>query len=274
MSGADPHAVFRNRLLLQDAGLLTEAEEASLAAHADGCAACREIRDTHAAEASAGEGASGHIPSAILARWDRAAPSFQGLEREVLVRHLASCESCRRDLIAVGQDPALLVDADPSAGTPEDTTDTTRIYRIDSRARRRFWLQGALAGFAVAAAAAIVLRPSPPKLDEGPLPWVVPSVTRGSAPETAVAPGTRRILLAVPTPPVSPEAGARLTVTGPSDAVVLDTGIPPDRLQSPTLMLVLSAPQGLEPGLYTVNLLPEGASEPQVLSFRLVSTGP
>jgi hypothetical protein len=274
MSRPDPHAVFRNRLLLHDAGLLTEEEEAAQEAHAQACAECREIRDAHAAEEGAGERAGGHIPSAILARWDRAAPSFRGLEREVLARHLAFCESCRRDLETVGHDPALLVGADPSPGTPEDTTDTTRIYRIDSRARRRFWLQGALAGAALAAAAAIVFRPSPPAMETGALPWVVPAATRGSAPETAIGPGTRRILLAVPTPSAPSEGEAQLTVTGPSDAVVLDTGISSDRLRSPTLMVVLSNPHGLEPGLYTVNLLPEGAPEPQVLSFRLVATGP
>jgi hypothetical protein len=269
MSATDPHTVFRKRLMLHDAGLLTEEEEAGLEAHAEACLSCREIRDAHVAEKAGREG--DHIPSAMLARWDRVAASARGLERELLGRHLASCENCRRDLEVIGHEPVLLGEteaAPPEA--PSGEAGTTRILPIEPRQPRRAWFQGAAVGAVLAAAAVIIVaRPSPRPIDSESLPWVVPGTPRGSAPGVEVSPGTRRLVLALPTPSTTPEQRARLTVTDPSGVVLMDMEIAPERLRSPTLMIVLSTPDPLPEGLYTVDLFPEGAVKPQVTSFRV-----
>lgn len=274
MSSPDSHAVFLHRLVLHEAGLLTEEGEAELQAHLEVCAACREIRDEHAAEKT-GDGGNGHIPSAMLARWDRVSASVRGLERDLLARHLVACEACRRDLELAGYEPVFLDEPEPGPlpQTPAGDAGTTRFLRLDPRARRWAWFQGAAVGAVLAAAAvAVVLRPSPRVVEPQTLPWVVPGATRGSAPQVAVSPGARKVLLAVPTPPVDPGVEVRLSVTGPSGSIIMDLTLAPERLQSPTIMAVLSDPHGLEPGLYSVRLLPKGAAEPKVLSFRLVHT--
>lgn len=274
MSSPDSHTLFQTQLGLRDAGLLTEEEEASLAEHLGGCESCRETIEADSEAGESGEARGEHIPSAMLARWDQVRASAQGLERELLSRHLASCESCREELELVGHEAMLPGKKEESADIPSDGADLDRSARVATltpQFRRRAWIQGALAGAVLTAAAtAVILRPPSTTLDPETLPWVVPGTTRGSAPAIEIPSGARRVLLAIPTPAsLSPEQQLRLTVTGPSGAIQMDQDLAPDLLQSPTIMAVLSAPDPLEPGIYTVRLSPEGGGDPYTSSFRI-----
>jgi len=127
-------------------------------------------------------------------------------------------------------------------------------------------------GAALAAAAAVAILQIPGEQGgSGTLPWVVPGTLRGSAPTVEVSPGTRRVLLAIPTPSGAlPERTAHLTVTGPSGSVLADRDIDPARLAGSTLMFVLTISRPLEAGLYTVSLALEGEAEPHASTFRVV----
>ena len=101
-----------------------------------------------------------------------------------------------------------------------------------------------------------------------------PGYTRGSTPGVEISSGTRQLLLAIPTPSnFPPEQQVRLTITGPDGSVRMDEDLAPKLLESPTIMVVLSAPDPLEPGLYTVRLSTEDAGEPHTSTFRISVSG-
>jgi hypothetical protein len=273
MPGKDPHALFRKRRLLEEAGLLSEAEEAVMQEHAEACASCREAREDDSSGRER-EHDEGHIPSAVLARWERARASVGELERGLWDSHLAACESCRRDLALAGGVAGAPAEVRGEEFQDPEPGPARAPIPFDPRRRRRAWLQGGLAGAALAAAAALILQLPAGEEDTGVLPWVVPATIRGSAPAIEIAPGTRRLLLAIPVPPgVSPEGPVGLTLEDPSGAVRLDLDIEPARFESPTLMVVLSSSSPLEPGLYTVRLVLAGEDEPRQSTFRVVVSG-
>ncbi len=252
------HARFRSRMALEEAGLLTEAQSEAFRAHAAGCASCREIWDAYSAEPEvpAGE-TTGHVPAALLARWD-AGVDLPSLERDLVEHHLASCETCREDLALV------------RSRAPESTG---YVLKPDPRSRRRAWLQGAAVGALLAAAGmAIVLRPGPPPEESETIPWVVPGTTRGAVAAVTVPPGTRRLLLAIPVPEPASTGSLRVVVTGPGDKRLIDASIDPERIVDATLMLILASPGSLEAGTYTSTVTP-ARGEPVQTSFRLRISG-
>lgn len=263
MSPRADHDKLRKRLPLFDAGLLTEEEETELLEHARDCDVCREILETLQADSPDGDAADGHIPSALLARWDRVRVAVHGLERELLARHLARCDSCRRELALLGHDPAL------------ESVPPAKVVALPSGPRWGAWLQGAAVGAALAAAAVfIVLRAPSPELDEGVLPWVAPGATRGAPSEVTVGPGTRDLLLALEDPGFPARADTRLVVTGPSGETLLDRAIAPALRTGPTLMIVLSVPSGLEAGTYTVSFRAEVPESPRESRFQVRIAAP
>lgn len=260
MSSMDDHRELLKQISLLDAGLLTEEEETAVLDHSRTCAGCREVLNLLAAEKGEKPEAPGHIPSAILARWDRMKSTVHGLERELLERHLAGCESCRQELDLLAEETVAGQEGASSGGG---------VLRLDPHLRRRAWFQGAVAGAALAAAAVlVVLRlPSP---DTGPetLPWVAPGTTRGSAQEVVVSPGARRLLLALENPRFPAAAKVTLTVTGPSGDELMEEEVSPELLRSSTVMAVLAVSSDLLPGLYQVSFAAEG-QEPRNSSFRV-----
>jgi len=254
---SDVHARFRNRIALVEVGLLTEAESEAFRTHAADCASCREAWEAYSGEpGEPADETTGHVPAALLARW-HTGTDLSALERELVERHLASCEACREDLALVRS----------RASEPPGA-----VLRLD-RHRRRAWFQGAAAGALVAAAAmAIVLRPGSPPTRSGAIPWVVPGTTRGAEAALAVPPGARRLLLAIPVPAAVSAGPLTVAVTGPDGNRLVETPVEPDRIVNGTLMLVLAPPSALEAGTYTVTVTPEGG-EPAQSHFRLRITG-
>jgi hypothetical protein len=263
MPSSDSHSRFQTWLGLRAAGLLTDEEEASLADHLGTCESCREIADPASDPAEGIETWSDHIPSAMLARWSQVQASARGLERELLSRHIAACESCREELELIGHDASLLQEG-------EAPSKPAQVLTLAPRHRTRAWIQGALVGAALSAAAAMILVPRIPNPDADTLYWVVPGTTRGSAPGVRIPAGTRRVLLAIPSPAqLPPDTQVRLTVTGPGETVHLDRDLAPDLLESSTIMTVLATPDPLEPGIYTVRLSPQNGQEPLTSSFQI-----
>ena len=258
MSLSDPHARARLRIELRNTGLLPEAQEAELEAHLNECAACRESAVVDEGESPTRlEFADGHIPPGMLARWPKVMQSVQGLERKLLVEHLQSCEMCHADLRLAGHEAF--------------QDHPVRVIPLSPGLRRRFWMQGALTGAVLTAAAgAVLLWPSPGTIESESLPWVVPGTQRGTAPSVEVNTATARVVLAVPVPPdLPPDPAVRVMIRDPGGRVLLDQAVDDRLLASPTMMFVLSGSPPLIEGLYTVEILTASSPDPEVSSFRI-----
>lgn len=254
---ADEHARFRSRFAPAEDGLLTEAEMEAFRAHAAACASCREAWEAYSGEpGEPAEETTGHIPAALLARWDDGA-DLPPLERDLVAHHLAACEACREDLALVQS----AASKSPGIVLPMD------------RHRRRAWFQGAAAGALVAAAAmTIVLRPGSPPARSGAIPWVVPGTTRGAEAALTLPPGAHRLLLAIPVPAAASAGSLTVAVTGPDGNRLIENPVDPDQIVNGTLMLVLAPQSLLKEGAYTVTVTP-GDGEPAQSHFRLRIAG-
>ena len=220
---SDGHSWFRTRLDAHFLGLLEEDEQHRFDEHATSCPECaaamRAFGD-HLPTARLSE----HIPSRILARWDRAKRSLRGLARHLVREHLESCAACRQDLESLGfapeleTDPALEEDEAPVrgrvAGAPlaeaHDVLDGPAprpaqghpiviLKGHSSASRLREWLLGGAAGAALAAAILLVV-----------VPIVSRDATRGPGQQQPTpAPPVSTV---VPTP--SPAAGISIQILG------------------------------------------------------------
>ncbi len=156
MSTHDPHGWVRARLAAWSAGVLDDQDEARLAAHLAGCAACRTWAEplTPDADAPAGD----HVPDGLLAHWPRAAVELHGLERALVRRHVERCVECRAILARLGHDPAAM--------RPEPVPSL-----VPARTRRlpTAWLAAA-ALVVVAVVATLARRPAPAPVAPAPAP--------------------------------------------------------------------------------------------------------
>lgn len=106
------HSWTRRRLVAFAARLLDDVDEQRFRRHLDGCGSCWFALGAITEDPRPEEARDGHIPASVLARWERAGDDLAGLERALVRRHLARCESCREDLRHVGFGPNLPVMAD------------------------------------------------------------------------------------------------------------------------------------------------------------------
>jgi len=194
------HEWVRARFGPWAAGILSEADHQALESHLVTCAQCRKAAGGLGNDVPEEQ----HIPTTLLARWDRTAPTLTGELRDLVQRHIERCEDCRRELATLGFDPGLIRQPrlEPVPGTSR--------ARVSSPRRPRWtgWhtaLSGALATAAGIAlvwqtglmqvasrkpADQIVQRP-----DQGPTPNLGPeNRTLGQTPK----PSSR------PTEPVAP----------------------------------------------------------------------
>jgi len=112
------HDRFERLLVAWQTGLLDEADDRWMRAHADACEACRALddRDDRDDRDHDDEGGERHLPPAMIATWDRARTELRGMERRAVARHLARCASCREELAFLGHAPTL-EDVSPTAAT-------------------------------------------------------------------------------------------------------------------------------------------------------------
>ena len=292
----DLHSWVRVRLDAHALGLLDEAEERSLLDHAAVCQSCGEALKVHSENAPR-LAREGHIPAALLARWDRARHNLRGMARRMVREHLETCAECRQDLEAVGFRPELEVLPDENAEEPLAVT--SRPFTVD-RGRGWSW-SSAIAGAALATAATLivvsVVRPPtptipPPGIDSAPPPLSptylleplpptgrLPAATRdggGSPLVIPVAPATRYVHLELPDLFLADSATVDLRVTGPTGSEVAR-----ERRRFAELTerrtLLLGSPSGpLAHGEYHLTITAPFASSPLVAEFQfhLAPTGP
>jgi hypothetical protein len=105
-NGARLHAWFHERLPAYAAGLLRGEEAEQFTRHAGECASCREALELFRREPGE-QMRDEHIAPSIIARWGHARTTLRGLEREMVRRHIESCEVCRQGLRLLGFEPVL-----------------------------------------------------------------------------------------------------------------------------------------------------------------------
>ena len=244
MNDRSEHTWVLSRFEARKIGLLLE-EETRFDKHLAECQECNE-KYLRFLDENADKVLDGHIPSAILARWDLFRQHSRGLERELLAAHIASCEECREDLVLAGFDPVMstLTDETPSKVVP--------LWR---RRGLEVW-----AVLATAAALALLLWPEKKSGDQNgwfesgsALPWIAPSSLRGLDFDTlTLRSNETAILLAL-----------RLPVSHDLDQIVVDVYDPeggrlnsltldPGQLGKGTAMISLINPDGFQAGVYKV----------------------
>ena len=220
MSTPEIHEWFRRRMAVFAVGLLPPAEEGPFVDHRASCTACRADYDAFDDWERDPRDAwqDRHIPSALLAHWDRARDEIRGLELSTATEHLESCALCQDGLrvanlvrrAALEESPEISAAAARRDITgslsalrqrpaPADARTATResAPRRDAEERRpaglrdrNAWLLGGWAALATAAAIAlIVIRPQPAPNRSTPI--------RVETAPTASAPSSSPILTAV-----------------------------------------------------------------------------
>lgn len=212
---ADEHTWVRRRMTPLIAGLLSEDEEQRIRAHLARCTACAAACEPLLDSAPPSDDVE-HIPAHIVATWPISSSRLQGLEREMVERHLARCAECRADLHLLGHAPSLAPPVKASRDTAAGFHVVAGTKPNMGPSRRAAWARWALGTWATAATAAALtlglMRP-------GTMPWEVVDQTTGS-PATS-APSTTTELTQTPSP---------LPVTTP----------PPDVRQRPAGILAIT----------------------------------
>lgn len=296
---------FDRRIVRFALGLLDEAEEQRFLEIRDDDAACRRAWDERIGTDDPSRPGERHLPPAMVARWPEACMRLTGLERESVALHLERCSSCRDDLFTFGFEPVLHVDplvTDLPSAAGVATGPATTVYpdrpaphdratgsahaphdlgggsatRPPKRRGSFFWGTLTGAGLAAAVAAMVVIAwPSPPAPDGGALPWVAPARFRGGLSTEVVIPkGTSRIALTLGVPRnLDLGRPARVIVTDPDDAWLLDSTIPPERLDAGTVIVLLDVPAGIAAGRYRVTLTQASTRVEEATTFD-VALGP
>ena len=215
---SDAHALAR--IPAYRLGLLEPDEAVDVREHLRACGACRDAFEPFREPSDEEERRPGHLPIALITRWDAFAPLMAEDERTCLEEHFASCPRCRE-----GRAFARLL---PDLRTRQAASE------------RRRWLGFGTAIAAVLAAAAIVvLRGQTPSTLSSkpapavPAPVVIPNVEvpvlkaptlslagieRGRTTERVVRVPKGSIVLPIRVPPllgVGPDARIRIRVEGP-----------------------------------------------------------
>lgn len=286
--GHDEHVWCRERLLTHVLGLLDEQTESRIERHLASCPNCpSDLAQLQELRGDAGEASAdrGHIPAAMIARWDRTSKLLSGAEGELVRQHLERCPSCRNDIETLGQREAPVQQQAPEQSAvpmqpPAPVRPTLRIVRHRAWAP---WTLGAGAGaLATAALMLLMLRPppqapvqpgaptppgpgehAPPSSPEAPraivevLPWVAPAELRGAPAVLEVQEGTQELVLAAALPEELPaHATAFVEIYAPSGDLLARTLTQPSHGQAGTLLVRLHTPEPLAAGVYRAVVRP------------------
>jgi hypothetical protein len=181
-------------------GLLEPSEALAVREHLRTCEECRETFEPFRALSDEEERRPGHLPIALITRWEQFAPLLSNDERECLEEHFASCPRCTE-----GRAFARLIPEMP---------------RLEAAPARRAWLGfgTGLAAVLVAAAILVLRQPSPTPLVKSPAPAAAP------VPLPTVGMVLRAPLLTLAG---IDRGGAGLVVRVPKGATVLPIRVPP-----------------------------------------------
>jgi len=304
-NGRPDHAWFRARVLAFRLGLLEDSEERALLDHAAECDTCRALLQSFVETESTESSRDIHIPSGMIARWERARQELTGLERAMVRQHLGRCADCRRELEFLGFEPTLEHVAGRELETPtreaseglprEEETDKERRGSKDSvlkRGRRSLvrnrplLVRWGVTGWAVAATAAALLllarteAPEAPPATSGLVPWVQPGLVRGDeeAISIEVSPEVRVIALPIVVPvSLLEDSEISIEIRSPSGIALLRTVVHREDIRSGTFVVFLRTARRFEDGLYEVLLrsgrLQEDVPYVERNYFRVRTTG-
>jgi hypothetical protein len=183
------HTWALSRLLARALGLLDETDGQRLATHLSSCDPCRSEWDGLWAAEGAARERPGHVPAGLIARWDRIEPALRGLERELVLQHVARCVDCRDDLALAGFAPA---GATAQAGVPGRAP----LGFPRGPAPRRGWIPWVMGGLigacTTATVALLVLWPTLMSTSTGTgiVGHGVPPAATGAGTVTSGSPGT------------------------------------------------------------------------------------
>jgi hypothetical protein len=262
----DEHRWIRERFLGYALGTLEDASRSRSETHLASCADCREQYGEFCGELGMKTATHGHLPAAMIARWDRAHRELSGLERDAVRLHLQHCASCQEDMKLVGQNASSTSSALPNF----------------SRQRRAAtwvpWLGGGAMGALATAAlllwlvdpsrtaprepsrpdgATRVVAPATPELLA--MPWISPATLRGEAVSLELPASTSELALALAVASVADGSATLLRVHGPDAAIVATTTIQSDAVRAGTAIVVLRDPGGWKAGSYRVVLWEAGS---------------
>ncbi len=151
---ANPHVRAQRALAQRAAWLLDDSEATWLATHLEGCESCRRAEANLNERAEDLAQSSGHLPSRLVAGWERESARLPEIVMSHVRAHLRSCEQCRAEFALLGHNLPTGVAAPAPSFTP-----TQQGFWVWLRSKGTgFWLLGG--GFATAAAAlALYLAP-------------------------------------------------------------------------------------------------------------------
>lgn len=213
----------------------------------------------------------GHVPAALIARWDAAGRVLDAHELELLERHTLACADCREELELLAQ-PVV-----ETSSTPH------RTGGVDWRG----WLGGIVLGAAAMLAFIMFTSPqlpgrhapgtsvsSPPSfhLQGKILEVVTPRAMRGATPEQVeLSANTTAFLLALNLPiDVATQATASVVVLDPSSRVLSNTVLAPAPWIPPSTQILILGDPHFSEGEYRVVLRVSGESAARSLGrFRI-----
>jgi hypothetical protein len=184
-----PHERARALLGAWAAGILDPERHEEMERHIRECPACGSAADALRSDDEASSRGD-HLPSTLLATWDRTAPTLRGGMRELVEGHLERCDSCRAELTSLGHRAEL----PPALQIVEDRG------IVERRRPAWNWIYGVSAGALAAAAGILILvnseslRTRPPS-PTNPTAQVPPEPSGGT-------PATGGTTTPAPTPPV------------------------------------------------------------------------
>lgn len=211
-----------------------------------------------------------HIPAGMLARWSEVEDRLEGLERDLVTRHLQRCDACREDQ-SILEELQRRIARQRVVGDSSAVAGTRPERHRPNAARWLPWLGGAAIGGALAASVMLaVVRPTEhalqsPRPQDGWLPWVSLSFARGAAAgEAAPEPG-QPMILALTVPMGFPESDSvRVVVFDPAGAEVANFALAPEQIVggSALVQVLPRGPAGSWPaGTYEVHLRAGDQSE-------------
>jgi hypothetical protein len=246
------------RLPAHLSGLLNASEEKRFSAHVEGCRDCQEgVRDFQEAIAREVERTDGHLPAALVGRWPRFRAELRGLERALVRRHLAECDECRADLLALGYEPTLAVVPElemaseleprpeivaPDAARAKHPTARRPAHPAESRLDQTWaWLGGeALQALLAPALQLRVVRGS------------------GAANTLEIDDQTRAVALKMPLPPeIVPEVVVHVQVDSPTGKTILYENCRVRDLAPPHFLILANRGAPLPLGTYRLHMRSE-----------------
>lgn len=108
------HDWARARFKRWAAGMLDDEQREAMEAHLATCEACRAATRSLVPTPSSSPNVE-HLPSELIASWNRRAPRLSGELRRLTLSHLKHCADCRRELETLGHDPDLIRQPGPDS---------------------------------------------------------------------------------------------------------------------------------------------------------------